>query len=126
MEARAKSDIKTRKRMEDVAADRVISRDSCSAIQVDPDQMDLTSFGNDSIGSPALPCSRGDALIDIGAAAPKLCLSPMAMRTLTVIGGLLPADTASTAMMTIFHQSPLWFCLTEDISSKTSIQYATY
>ena len=34
----------------------------CSANQVDPDPMCLTSFGDDSTGPPALPCSRDDAL----------------------------------------------------------------
>ena len=101
MEADIKPDTKTRKRMENVAADRVMSGDSSSA-QVDPDPMCLTSFGDDSTGPPALPCSRDDILVDKGAAVPKPCLSLMDMRTLTAAGGLLPADIASTAMRTIF------------------------
>ena len=87
--------------MKDVAADRVISGDSSSA-QVDPDPMCLTSFGYDSTGPPALPCSRDDVLGDKGAAAPKPCFSPIEMRTLTAAGGVLPTGTASTAMRTIF------------------------
>ena len=47
MEADGPSDTKTRNRMEDVAAYRMISGDSFSANQVDPDQMCLTSFGDD-------------------------------------------------------------------------------
>ena len=72
-EAGVKPHIKTRKRMEDIAADRVISGDNSSA-QVNPDPMCLTSFGDDFTGPPALPCSRDDALVDKGAAAPKTCL----------------------------------------------------
>ena len=126
IEADVKSDTKTRNRsMENTVADQAKHEVSCSASQVDPDQMCLTSFGDDSTGPPALPCSRNATLIDKGAAAPKPCLSPMEMRTLTVTCGLLSAGTASTATMTIFHQPPLWFCLTDEISSRTSTQYAT-
>ena len=88
-EADVKSDTKTRKRTEDVAADRMISGDNSSA-QVDPDPICLTRFGGDSTGPTALPCSRDDALVGKGAAAPKLCLSPTEMRMLTAAGGLLP------------------------------------
>ena len=87
--------------------------------------MCLISFGDDSTRPPALPCSRDGALVDKGATAPKPCLSPMEMRMLTVADGLVPAGTASTATMTIFHQLPLWFCLTQEMHSRTSIQYAT-
>ena len=45
----------TRKRAEDVAADQTEHGDSCSAKKVDPDPMCLTSFGDDSTKSPALP-----------------------------------------------------------------------
>ena len=96
------SDPKTRDRMEDVVADRGISRDSSSANQVDPNQMCLTSFGDDFTGPPTLPCSRDDALVDNGAVAPKPCLSPVEMRTRTAAAGLLHAGTASTTMKTIF------------------------
>ena len=58
-EAYVPVDTKTRKRMEDVAAERVISGDDSSA-QVDTDPMCLTSFGDDSIGPPA----RGDAYVN--------------------------------------------------------------
>ena len=50
---------------------------SCSANQIDPDPMCLTSFGDDSAGAPAFPCSRDGALVDNGATAPKSCLSPL-------------------------------------------------
>ena len=103
MEADVKSDAKTRMRTEDVAGDRVIIGDSTSA-QLDPDPMCLISFGDDSTGPLALPCSRDDALVDKGAATPKPCLSPVQMRTLTAAGGLLPAGTASTAMKTTFSR----------------------
>ena len=101
MEADVKSDTETRKRMEDFAAERVISGDNSSA-QVDTDPMCLTSFGDDSTRTPAQPCKKNDALVDNGAAAPKPCLSPTEMRTRTTAGNLLSAGTASTAMRTIF------------------------
>ena len=74
--------------------------------------------------SPVLPrCD--DVLVDKGAVAPKPCLSPVEMRTLTAAGGLLPTGKTSTAMMmTIFPQLPLWFRLAKEMKSRTS-QYAT-
>ena len=48
-EAEVPADKKTRKRMEDVAAERVISGDNSSA-EVGPDPMCLTSFVDDSTG----------------------------------------------------------------------------
>ena len=118
-------DTKTRKRMEDDAAERVISGDSSSA-QLDSNPMCLTSFGDDSTGPPALPCSRYDGLVDKDAAASKPCLSPAEMRTLTAADGLQLAGPASTSTRTIFHQPSLLFCPTEEINLRTSIQYATY
>ena len=44
---------------------------------------------------PVLPC-RDDVLVENGAAAPKLCLSPFEIRSSTAAGGLLPAGKAST------------------------------
>ena len=100
-EADVKTGTKIRKRMEDVAAERVISGDNSFA-QVDADSTCLTSFGNDSTVPPALPCPRDDILVDNGAAVPKPCFLPTKMRTRTASSGLLPTDTASTAMRTIF------------------------
>ena len=71
MEADVPSDTKTQKRMEDAVAVQAKHGDSCSANYVDPNPMCLTSFGDDSAGPPTLPCSRDDALVDNGAAAPK-------------------------------------------------------
>ena len=102
MEANVKPNTKTRKRIEDAAADQVKHGDSCSANQVDPKSMCLTSFGDNYTELLALPCSMDGVLADKSAAAPKSCLSPVEMRTLTASGGLLPAGTASTAMRTIF------------------------
>ena len=94
------SDKKTRKRTESTAtAEGVISGDSSSA-QVDTDPIRLISFGDDFTGSPALPCSRDDALVDNGAVVPKPCLSPAEIRTQTAAGGLLPAGKASTVTRT--------------------------
>ena len=71
METDVRTETKTRKRMEDVAAEeRLISGDNSFA-QVDSDPIRLTSFGNDSTRPPALPRSRDDALVDEGAAARK-------------------------------------------------------
>ena len=123
METDVRTDTKTRKRMKDVAAERVTSGDNSSA-QVNPDPMCLTSFGGDSTESPALPCSRDDAVVDNGAAAPKSCLSPVEMRTLTAARDLVLAGKVCTATRIIFYQPPLWFCQTEEINSRTTIQYA--
>ena len=79
----------------------MISGDNCSA-QVDIDPIRLTSFGDDSTGPPALPCSRDDALVDEGAEMPKHCLSSVETRTLTAVSCFLLAGTASRPMRTIF------------------------
>ena len=120
------SDTKTRERTEGAAAAiQAKHGNSCSANQVDPDPMCLTNFGDDSTGPPALPCSRDDALVDNGAAAPESCLSPfLEMHTPTAANILLPAGTAPAAMRTTFHQPPLWFCPTEETNLRTSNQYA--
>ena len=96
------SDTKTRNRIEDVAEDQVISGNSSSANQVDPDQMCLSSFGDDFTRPPALPCSKVDAVVDNDTEAPKPCLSSAEMHTQTAAGGLLPAGIVSTTMRTIF------------------------
>ena len=127
MEADVPSDTKTRNHTEDAAADRVISGDSSSANQVNPDQMCRTSFGDDFTGPPPLPCSRDDALVDNGAAAPKPCLSPVEMRTQTAAGIIFPAGKASTATRIIYYQPRLRFCATEGTNSeRTSIRYALF
>ena len=105
MEANVPSGTKTRNRTKDIAADRVISEDRSSANQVDLDQVCLTSLGDDFIGLLALPCSRDDALIDNGVAAPKSCLLPVEMHTQTAAGGLLPAGKVSTATSIIYAAS---------------------
>ena len=108
-EAARPSDITTRERTEGAAkAVQAMHGDSFSENRVDPDPKSSTSFGDDSTGPPALPCSRDDALVDNGAAAPKSCLSPLGMRSPTATGGLLPTDKTSTATRIIFHQLPLW------------------
>ena len=62
----------------------------------------LASFGDDSTEPPALPC-MDDAMVNKGAAGPKVCLSPVEISTLTAAGGLLPTGTAPTAKRFIFH-----------------------
>ena len=112
-EADAPTDTKTRKRGEDVAAEERVISGITLFQQVNTDSIHLTSFGEDSTGPPALPCSRDDALVDNGAATRKLCLSPVEMRTQAAAGGLLPASTASTAMRTIFPPPPFCWSLGE-------------
>ena len=86
--------------------------------------MCLTSFGDDSAGPLALP-HREDALVDKGLAAPKSCLSPVEMRTLTAAGDFLATGEASTTTRITFYQLSLRFCPTEETGSRTSNQYAT-
>ena len=122
-------DTKTRNRMEDIAADRVIREDSSSVNRGDPDHMCLTSFGDDFTEPPAFPCSRDDAVVDNGAAAPNLCLSPAEMRTRTAADGLLPAGIASTTMRTIFPRPLFSWSLvveTKKRACRASIRYASY
>ena len=110
MEANMPSDTKTRERTEGAAAAvQAKHGDSCSANRVDPDPMCLTSFGDGSTGPLALPCSKDDALVGNGDAAPKSCFSPLEVRTPTAAGGLLSAGTAPTAMRTTFDRPPFWF-----------------
>ena len=123
MEADVKSDTKTRKRTKGAtAADQAKYRDSCSTKRIQAGPTSSTSFSTKA-ESPALP-RMDDVLVDKGAAAPKPCLSPVEMRTLTAAGGLLPAGKASTATKIIFYQPPFWFCPTKEINSRTTIQYA--
>ena len=78
MEPDGLADTKTLKHTEGAATIvQAMHGDSCSANRVDPHPMCSTSFGEDCAGLPAPPCSRDDALIDNGAAAPKSCLSPL-------------------------------------------------
>ena len=126
MEADVKPDTKTRKRTEGVvAADRAkYIGDSSSSKKFNSDMTSLISFGM-MAESPALSLSD-DTLVDKGAAAPKLCLSSVEMRTLTAAGALFPAGLASTVTRTTFHQPPLWFYPTQEMNFRTtSIQYAT-
>ena len=102
-EADVPHDTKTRNHIEDVSAERVIGGDN-SSVQVDTDTVCRTSFGDDSTKLQALPCSKDGATVDKGAAAPKPCLSPTEISTRIATGGLLSADTASTAMRTIFSR----------------------
>ena len=91
--------------MEDAAVDQAKHGDSCSAKRVLAGPISLTSFGIKA-EPPALP-RRDDVLVDKGVAAPKLCLSPVEMRTLTTAGNSLLAGKASIATRIIFYQPPL-------------------
>ena len=91
MGADVTSDNKTRKRTEGaVAADQAEHGDSCSSKKVRAGPTSLTSFDMKAKPS-ALPCTRDGVLVNIGAAAPKQCLSPGKMRTRTAAGGLRSA-----------------------------------
>ena len=82
LEANWQAGTKTRERTEGAAtAVQAMHGNSCSANRVDPDPICSTSFGVDCTEPPGLPCSREDALVDNGAAAPKSCLSPLEMRS---------------------------------------------
>ena len=122
MEADITTDKKTRKRTEGAAA--VVQAkcgNSCSARKVQTGPKISTSFDLKA-EPPAFP-HRNDVMVDISAAAPKLCLSPVEMRTLTTTSCLLPACKTSTATITIFQQLPLGSCLTNEMKSRTSNQH---
>ena len=97
--------------------------DSRSAKRVRAGPTSSTSFSKKA-EPPALP-RWGDVLVDKGTAAPKPCLPPMEMRTLTVAGGLLPTGKASTATGIIYYQPRLCFCPIKEINSRTSNRNAT-
>ena len=125
MEADMPADKKTRERTERVTtAVQAKHRDSCSEKRAQAGPTCSIIFGVQA-EPPALPC-RDDVLFENGAVAPKLCILLLEMRTPTAAGGLLPTDNSSTATRTTFHQLPLWFCPTEEINLKTSIQCDAY
>ena len=75
MEADVTADIKTRERTEGAAAAAQAKHgDNCSAKRVQAGPNSSTSFGVRA-KTPALP-HRDGVLVENGAAAPKLCLSP--------------------------------------------------
>ena len=127
IEAVAQADTETRERTEGATkAVQAMHGDSCFANRVESNPMCSTRFGGDSTGPPALLCSRDDALVGNGAAAPKSYLSPLAMRSSTAASSSLPASMTTTATRTTFHQLPLRFCQTEETSLRTSILYVSY
>ena len=125
MEASVPADKKSRERTEGaVTAVQAKRGGSCSAKRVHPGPKSSTSFGLKA-EPPALP-RRDDVLVDNGAAMPKSCPSPLEMRTPRAAGGFLSTGKTSTATMTILHHMVLWFCPTEEINLRTSIQYVSY
>ena len=90
---------------------------------VDEGPTSLTSFG--MIADPLAPekCI-GDALVNNGTEAPKQYLPAIEVRLLSsATGGLLPTDTTSTAMRTIFPRPPPSWTLgdkTKKIISRTN------
>ena len=119
MEAAGQADTKTREHTEGAAtAVQTMHGDGCSVNRVGPpNPMYSTSFGDNCTGPPALSCSKEDALVDNGAAAPKSYLSPLEMRATTAADDLLPTGETSTATRTAFDYSTLWFCQTEETHS---------
>ena len=112
MEANVPEDEKTRERTESAAtAVQAMHGDICTAKRVQAGPTASTSFGVKA-EPPAFPCR--DNLVENGAAAPKLCLSPLEIRTSTAAGGLLLAGEASTTTRITFYQPRLRFCRTEE------------
>ena len=110
MEGDVPADKKTRERTEGAAtAIQAKHGDSCSPNRVDPNPMCCTSFGDDSTGPLALPCSRDDVLVGNDAAVPKSYLSSLEMRSPTAASRLLPASKASKTAKMTFYQPRLRF-----------------
>ena len=125
MDTDVPADEKTRERTEGATtAVQAMHGDSFSAKRVQDGLKSSSTFGVKA-KPPALPCRDG-VLVENDAAAPESCLSPLGMSTSTVAGGLLPTDKASTATRTTYHQLPLWFCLSEETNSSTSVLYVSY
>ena len=128
MEADVKSDTNTRKRAEDAAADQAKHGNRCFAKRVGAGPTSLASLGK--IAKPPLAPKKciSDALVDKNATAPKPCLSPEEMRTLTAAGGLHPTGIPSTAMTTIFPRPCFSWSLgeTKKHTSRTNNQLAPF
>ena len=122
LEADSPPDTKTREHKEGTAkAVHAMYGDSCAANRVDPDPMCSTSFGDDC--TPALPCSRENALVDNGAAVPKSCLPSLEMCSPTAAGGLLPPGEASIVTRATYNNPPLRLYSTEETNpKKTSLR----
>ena len=91
---------------------------SSSAKKADAGPTSSISLGM-AVKPPALP-RRDDVLVNKGAEAPKLCLSPVEMRTITVADGLLSAGIASTAMRAIFSRQLFSWNLSKETEKKPS------
>ena len=99
MKTDVRADKMTRERTEGAAkAVQTMHGDGVFANRVEPDSNGSAGSGDDCIGRPALSCSMDNALVDNGAAAPKSCLSPLAMRSPITADGLLPTGKTSTAI----------------------------
>ena len=98
--------MKSRKRTEGAAADRVKDGDS-SSVRVDSGPTCLTSFG--MIAKPLLKTAEkriSDALVTNGAEAPKPHLPSVEVRMLSsATGGFITTGTTSTMMRSIFPRS---------------------
>ena len=122
IEADGPADKQTRERTEGAAkAVQAMYGDSFSAKRIQDGPKSSTTIG-EKVKPPVLPC-RDDVLVKNGAAAPNSCLSLLEMRTATAASGLLPTGETSTATMTTFDHSTLWFFLPEETNSRTSTLY---
>ena len=63
---------------------------------------------------------NGNALVDVGAEAPRPRLSPVEMRMLTPAGGLLHAGSASATLESIFPSQPLAWSFGEHTENMTT------
>ena len=113
MEADGQADTKTGERTEGAAkAVQAMHGDSFSASRVGPDPKTTSTSLGVKTDPPALPF-RDEVLVENRTAAPKLCLSPLEMRSPTAADSLLLAGETFMAAKTTFDHPTLWFCLTE-------------
>ena len=98
----------------------------CFAGRVDPSLKTTSTSFSVKAEPPTLSC-RDDALVENGAAATKLCLLPLEMRTITAAVGLLPTGETSTAIRTTLDYSTLLLCQIEGTHyKKTKIPSAWF
>ena len=119
------ADERPRQGTEDAAkAVRAMDGDSFSANRVQAGPRTTSTSFIVKAEPPALPC-RDDVLVENSAAAPKLCLSPLEMRTSTAAGGLLPTGKTSSATRTTFDQPSLRLTSTEETKSERASTLST-
>ena len=117
MEADRPANTRTRERAEGAAtAVQVMYGDSCTPQKVQHRPKTSISFGVKA-EPPDLP-SRGDVLVEDGAAAPKSYLPSLEMRSPTAAGGVVPTGETSKATETTVNESLFQLYSTEEENSK--------